>query len=737
MSDHKSNLRNAADTRNSNGNGQLSNQNNAVSSQSGHIIAGSPQRQPNLPSGNMIAGSLSDLRNPSPSQQRAKAAAGPYAASPNSMAMGPLQGYQGVNTDQNLRSGSSDHTGSPNSTHKRGVSGNMQYDYTPMGSRRTPPRAYSGSNHGHAGHAAQSPSPFSGSAYSRGTWVGLASQNLDYSGAQPPSNSHRESLHQPPGRSMIPGFATQDMLIRRHVGIDPSRRTTVPSTQNGRDVGQQMSNLPHNIMDLHRQVPASSDPFSDRSTPTSFNPEVAMRELFKQPGNRDAMPSSQVIPVLDLIAPASTYSTQSTGESSQSTQRLRSLSTSQAPKMSPYVSPLDGMVRPASPTALNRLHFKSRAEVRGYLQRPTWHTVFGMWAVPRTEAENAFYVRKLVEAICNIDEVWDAEGCPWSLLKFQPGGECTDPVYVESIAWVVVIHAGRIHMDGVTGPQFAFAPHFKSQYGMDQRASFPQRIEFLAQLFRHSKMAASEVMTRQYVDKYVALPFTHLMKFQEFKDYWNGLAEDERKHQLGVVPYPPFARQYDEHEAMQMITTFKEKHHLHKPHTAQAPKPDGGRNQSLPEAPGSLRMFPVDVQSASGSRAWTGHAEPGGSASTPRPLEAGLFMSQPSSWGPGVDILSGLSDFGGIPPGQNNLSAGIAELPVSGANMLEGQGYMGDNSQVGDQQSLGLTVAAQPGDVQFSSSTNGEDSQSHPEKIDVDSAKDDTGDLFDIGGAST
>lgn len=223
------------------------------------------------------------------------------------------------------------------------------------------------------------------------------------------------------------------------------------------------------------------------------------------------------------------------------------------------VTPSQTPLQPTSTTAQDQLHLKTDAQARSYLNQVAWYTVPGTWAVPQTDSQTVFYVRKLANAIVDITAVWDAHDCPWSLVKFQPGGECTDAIYVESIAWLLVTHAIQLHVVGATGPQFKHASHFKLQDATDMQLSLPQRVEFLARLLRHSKMVASEVMTCQYVDKYVALPFKHLCQLPAFSIAWARLTLEQRRWELEVQSYPVFARHFTQSEGARLLAVFQQK----------------------------------------------------------------------------------------------------------------------------------------------------------------------------------
>ncbi|KAH9862673.1 hypothetical protein J1614_010766 [Plenodomus biglobosus] len=282
----------------------------------------------------------------------------------------------------------------------------------------------------------------------------------------------------------------------------------------------------------------------------AFTPSMSPRQSYPDPlQNR---PGPQIPRVYRAIAPSPFRAAYTVVQSSAGGSGYTAVQPSLVP---PAQTPL----HPASPNAQDQLQLKTNPQARSYLNQVAWYTVPGTWAIPQTDNQTAFYVRKLADAIADITAVWDAHDCPWSLVKFQPGGECTDAIYVESIAWLLVSHAVQLHVVGVTGPQFKHASHFKLQDATDMQFSLPQRVEFLARLLRHSKMVASEVMTCQYVDKYVALPFKHLCQFPEFSIVWAGLTLEQRRRELEVEPYPVFARHFTKSEGAQLLAVFQQK----------------------------------------------------------------------------------------------------------------------------------------------------------------------------------
>ncbi|KAI8932391.1 hypothetical protein NX059_010578 [Plenodomus lindquistii] len=313
-------------------------------------------------------------------------------------------------------------------------------------------------------------------------------------------------------------------------------------------------------------------PSQGTSNPFAFGPELGLlpppettlREMVTQPGQPQAMyVSSTPTPAL-LQPPSDTFSMLPPRDQQERDQESRSHANGKAPQavqpIAPgIIGPAQGTMRPASPTTLNGLNFKNIDQVKEFLRRPIWLTVPALWGVPTNDMETAWYVRKIMTAISSLDDVWDAEGCPWSLEKFQPGGECTDPVQVEAIAWSVVSQAISLHQNGACGPSFTSASHFQLDGETDRNATFPQRMHMVAQLLATSKLAASEVMTRQYVDKYVALPFKHLSQFTQFNETWGRLTDDQRRQYREVIPYPPFSRHPTPEEGTQLRKAYYEK----------------------------------------------------------------------------------------------------------------------------------------------------------------------------------
>lgn len=163
----------------------------------------------------------------------------------------------------------------------------------------------------------------------------------------------------------------------------------------------------------------------------------------------------------------------------------------------------------------------------------------GTYGLPQNEIDHQFYVRRVCNALANVDDVWDADVSPWAIAQLLPGGELINPLEIEAIAWSVVWQARRIHTEGVIGLKFLRMNIWKPSQRMDLEMTFAQRIHLLSHLLARCKLIASDVMSMQDIERYVALPLSTLWGFPQFESEWNSLSEADRNLTLYVDPYPP------------------------------------------------------------------------------------------------------------------------------------------------------------------------------------------------------
>ncbi|CBX91475.1 predicted protein [Plenodomus lingam JN3] len=524
---------------------------------------------------------------------------------------------------------------------------------------------------------AGSPAQLHGYSRAHGAGYDPSERNLDFSYSGSPPNSHTGSL----GNSSVTRDGDQHGRRPSSSRTQYSYSHSAPNTYN--------RGLPGNKMDLVRQRAGYSQNASNL-TGASFNSESVLPNMLVQSGGLHAMHLSQANTGQVSGNQASTNITRGFPHVLQPSQSLPAQETPRGYQpIGPRPVSSGHNALPMLSSALDQLHFKSKDQAQEYLNRPIHYIIPGLWAVPQTDAAMALYVEKLVKAIANIEDIWDGEECPWSLLKFQPGGECTNPIYVESIAWALVSDTMKIHRDGIIGPQFSHASHFKVEDTTDLEVTFPQRIDLLAKLLYHSKMAASEVMIRQYVDKYIAMPFAHLMQFPQFVNIWTAIPENERIRRHEILPYPRYSRHFTMAEGMRLLADYQEKQRLFPPTSSQNPGSDNSGDPSSSDGLGQPANSPPndpDTRTASNFGGPLDHGSP----------DMGFLAIQPSDifsspWGTDAERLFGFE-------GMGSFSRAPGSAPDGGVIQSSvGERYAGGTVQRSNEIAFGIAGAALPG----------------------------------------
>jgi len=220
----------------------------------------------------------------------------------------------------------------------------------------------------------------------------------------------------------------------------------------------------------------------------------------------------------------------------------------------PVPNPPRPLPPPYSISSFAELELPTGAAVASYLEEVIWRPSTGNYAVPQTEAEKSYYVKKICFGLVNLSNLWDtvADVYPYAV-KFSDTGTWADPRDIEATAHIIVSNAMRIHRMGVAGLAFRRCEEFESLNAEDMDFTFPQRIHYLARLFRHSKVAADNVMLGRDIAKYVALPLTSLRHLPRFEEEWSTMSDQQRIVQTQIHPYPQGLRHPTPQEQEQIL----------------------------------------------------------------------------------------------------------------------------------------------------------------------------------------
>jgi hypothetical protein len=173
------------------------------------------------------------------------------------------------------------------------------------------------------------------------------------------------------------------------------------------------------------------------------------------------------------------------------------------------------------------------------MHHPHWRPLPKSHGVPQTEEDRLPYVKKIYDALVDIDNVFDGTPFPTDKGRFQAGYGVwgTDPACVEAVAHEVVEICMSLHDRGATGVALGRFPALKQLHEADKKLTFPQRIHFMALLFRHFKFHANHVMQSNLTMQYATRVWSTLSEMPGFLGRWNQMSLEMRKYQLHTAPY--------------------------------------------------------------------------------------------------------------------------------------------------------------------------------------------------------
>jgi hypothetical protein len=178
-------------------------------------------------------------------------------------------------------------------------------------------------------------------------------------------------------------------------------------------------------------------------------------------------------------------------------------------------------------------------KAHSYMNHPHWRPLPKSHGVPQTEEDRLLYVKKIYDALVDTDNVFDDAAFPTDKGRFQAGYGVwgTDPACIEAVAHEVVKICMSLHDRGATGVALGRFPALKQLYEADKKFTFPQRIHFMALLFRHFKFHANHVMQSNLTMQYAARIWSTLSEIPDFLGRWNHMSPEMRKYQLHTAPY--------------------------------------------------------------------------------------------------------------------------------------------------------------------------------------------------------
>jgi hypothetical protein len=178
-------------------------------------------------------------------------------------------------------------------------------------------------------------------------------------------------------------------------------------------------------------------------------------------------------------------------------------------------------------------------KAHSYMNHPHWRPLPKSHSVPQTEEDRLLYVKKIYDALVDTDNVFDDAAFPTDKGRFQAGYGVwgTDPACIEAVAHEVVKICMSLHDRGATGVALGRFPALKQLHEADKKFTFPQRIHFMALLFRHFKFHANHVMQSNLTMQYAARIWSTLSEIPGFLGRWDHMSLEMRKYQFHTAPY--------------------------------------------------------------------------------------------------------------------------------------------------------------------------------------------------------
>lgn len=154
-----------------------------------------------------------------------------------------------------------------------------------------------------------------------------------------------------------------------------------------------------------------------------------------------------------------------------------------------------------------KLFFKNREQAVAGMKSPAWSPPRNDNTIPTTDKARRAWVRKLVRAFNNLDDVMDKDG-PVFKRRWKDEEvvkEFYNPKEVEKVCWDIVDLAERLHREG---PKVldCYDPEFQKAIAKTQNLIFAERVNILIKLFTPFKNRCDKVMKGGVLQNYVAVP---------------------------------------------------------------------------------------------------------------------------------------------------------------------------------------------------------------------------------------
>ena len=181
--------------------------------------------------------------------------------------------------------------------------------------------------------------------------------------------------------------------------------------------------------------------------------------------------------------------------------------------------------------------FQTPADARTYLNLTFWRPVMKNHGVPTTSQDRLPYVKKIYDAIIDLDNILDLTSEKIDAMNFYAwdGVWGTKPAAIEAIAHEIVDICVDLHTRGASGLTLGYQATERTP--QDIGFTFAQRIYFMGMLLRHFKFAANMAMTSTFTQQYLARIWSTLLDRVEFVRWWASLSPEGRRQHNDVEPY--------------------------------------------------------------------------------------------------------------------------------------------------------------------------------------------------------
>ena len=181
--------------------------------------------------------------------------------------------------------------------------------------------------------------------------------------------------------------------------------------------------------------------------------------------------------------------------------------------------------------------FQTPADARTYLNQIFWRPVMKNHGVPTTNQDRLPYVKKIYDAMTDLDNILDLTTEKIDAMKFYAwdGVWGTKAAAIEAIAHEIVDICVDLHTRGASGLTLGYQATERTP--QDIGFTFAQRIYFMGMLLRHFKFAANMAMTSTFTQQYLARIWSTLLDRVEFVRWWASLSPQDRHQHNDVEPY--------------------------------------------------------------------------------------------------------------------------------------------------------------------------------------------------------